>query len=263
MIQSPVLTQVKVDFEGFQAYDVEPVAIPDVMAERPVLVFGKCRGKAQGTVTLSGIAGDGKYSQTVNIGDYKAERNNASLKYLWARERLLILSDYNKLRSDDKRIKEVTDLGLKYNLLTAYTSFVAVDNEVRNKDGKLSTVTQPLPLPEGVSDYAVGGYNYPASPAMHQGYLPKMAMKAKSGPHGAYDASRADEGSQLREEKKEAEIVITIDNIIVSKGLTKSDVQNVFKVYLPELENCLTGKNAHGRITLEMTINGRWQGQKY
>ena len=169
MIQSPVLTQVKVSFNGFNAYDVEPVSIPDVLAERPVLVFGKWRGNPQGSIKLSGITGDGKYSETIKVENYKPSKDNTALKYLWARHRITILSDYNKLRNDDKRVKEVTELGLDYNLLTAYTSFVAVDNEVRNVDGKWTTVKQPLPLPEGVSDYAVGGHgNYAAAPAMQK-----------------------------------------------------------------------------------------------
>jgi Ca-activated chloride channel family protein len=41
--------------------------------------------------------------------------------------------------------------------LTAYTSFVAVDTQIRLKDGQAITVKQPLPLPQGVSDYAVAG----------------------------------------------------------------------------------------------------------
>ena len=40
--------------------------------------------------------------------------------------------------------------------MTQYTSFVAIDEEVVNKDGKQTTVKQPIPMPEGVSDYAVG-----------------------------------------------------------------------------------------------------------
>ena len=67
-----------------------------------------------------------------------------------------MLSDYNKLHPTDERVTEVTELGLAYNLLTAYTSFVAVDTEVRNSTGQQTTVKQPLPLPQGVSDYAVG-----------------------------------------------------------------------------------------------------------
>jgi len=78
------------------------------------------------------------------------------------------LSDYNFLQSDNKRVEEVTQLGLNYNLLTAYTSFIAVDSEVRNRDGQSTTVNQPLPLPEGVSDYAVGSFKTASFCTGHQ-----------------------------------------------------------------------------------------------
>ncbi|MCB0804734.1 MAG: TonB family protein, partial [Bacteroidales bacterium] len=53
-------------------------------------------------------------------------------------------------------VSEITELGLKYNLLTAYTSFIAIDSEIRNAGGTQTTVQQPLPLPQGVSNNAVG-----------------------------------------------------------------------------------------------------------
>jgi Ca-activated chloride channel homolog len=256
MIQSPVLTQVKVDFDGFKTYDVEPIAIPDVLAERPVLVFGKWRGYARGTITLSGITGDGKYSETINVENYQLEKNNAALKYLWARQRILLLSDYNKLRSDDKRIREVADLGLTYNLLTAYTSFVAVDNEVRNIDGHLTTVKQPLPLPLGVSDYAVGGYgNYPASAPVQSSYGHIMTMKAKSSPHAAYAAKASRELAYLPQEEKKEQRAITLDELTVTNGLAKSEVRKVILTQLHELQKCFAGKNIQGEITVELTIN--------
>ena len=172
MIQSPVLTQVKVDFKGFEAYDVEPLTIPDVLADRPVIVFGKWRGKARGSIALSGISGEGRFAETIDVGKVKPSEANSALRYLWARHRITVLSDYNMLRASDKRIQEVTELGLRYNLLTAYTSFVAIDSEVRNTDGKPTTVKQPLPLPQGVSEYAVGG-------KMMHAYAP-MAQVAKT-----------------------------------------------------------------------------------
>ncbi|MEP0304864.1 MAG: hypothetical protein ABJD98_17160, partial [Maribacter dokdonensis] len=46
--------------------------------------------------------------------------------------------------------------GLKYNLLTNYTSFVAVDEAIVNKDGTLTKVKQPLPMPDNVNNSAVG-----------------------------------------------------------------------------------------------------------
>jgi len=45
---------------------------------------------------------------------------------------------------------------LKYNLLTQYTSFIAVREMVRNAQAPADDVDQPLPLPEGVGDLAVG-----------------------------------------------------------------------------------------------------------
>ena len=49
-IDSPVLTGIDVTFAGFDAYDVEPRKIPDLFASRPIVVFGKWRGKASGSV---------------------------------------------------------------------------------------------------------------------------------------------------------------------------------------------------------------------
>jgi Ca-activated chloride channel homolog len=72
----------------------------------------------------------------------------------------------------------VTRLGLTYSLMTPFTSFVAVD-QVKRADGRVETVKQPLPLPEGVSDLAVGG----ASPGS-QGFshrLLKMMPSASMG----------------------------------------------------------------------------------
>ena len=250
MIQSPVLTGVKVDFNGFNTYDVEPVSVPDVLGERPVLIFGKWRGNPQGTIRLSGVTGEGKYSQTVQVAEYKPSKENAALKYLWARHRITILADYNKLRSDDRRIKEVTDLGLNYNLLTGYTSFVAVDNEVRNADGKPTTVKQPLPLPEGVSDYAVGGQlNYAAAPAMYKSIGTVDRMESR---HSRDKLAMQDSGAP---EKKDNGQKISIVSVTAGQGLTKNEVLNVVQAGLGEIEKCLSGKNLSGAIRINLTIN--------
>jgi Ca-activated chloride channel homolog len=253
MIQSPVLTQVKVKFNGFNVYDVEPVSIPDVLACRPILVFGKWRGNLQGTIKLSGITGDGKYSEVIKVENHKPSKDNAALKYLWARHRITILSDYNKLRNDDKRVQEVTELGLNYNLLTAYTSFVAVDNEVRNHDGRPTAVKQPLPLPEGVSDYAVGGYgNYAAAPAMQK----SMGMNMRGKMESRLAEDKTDAAIEMQgPAKKDKEQKISITSVITGKGLTKNEILKVAEANLSEIKKCLAGKNLSGTIKLNVTIN--------
>ncbi|HSB72002.1 MAG TPA: VIT and VWA domain-containing protein [Candidatus Methylomirabilis sp.] len=163
-IESPVLSHLKARFEGFDAYAVEPEAIPDVFASRPVILFGKWRGERQGTLTIDGITGSGPHRQSLDLGAAEPREDNASLKYLWARSRIQTLSDYSKLAPDDERVQEITRLGLKYSLLTQYTSFVAIDRVVRNvKPNDQASVDQPSPMPEGVSDLAIG-QNIPSTP---------------------------------------------------------------------------------------------------
>ncbi len=53
-------------------------------------------------------------------------------------------------------MRAITTLGLTHNLLTDFTSFIAVDHVVRNPGGNAPMVDQPLPLPQGVSNLAVG-----------------------------------------------------------------------------------------------------------
>ncbi len=155
-ISAPMLTHIKVDFGGFDVYDVEPVSFPDLLADRPTVIFGKWKGAAQGTITLRGKSGAGEYAQAFPLADSKPLESTNALAYLWARSRIASLADYNQLDREDERVKAVTNLGLTYNLLTAYTSFVAVDETVRNTSGNAQLVKQPLPLPAGVENSAVG-----------------------------------------------------------------------------------------------------------
>ena len=157
-IEAPVLTKARLSATGFEIYDREPAGIPDVLAQRPVIVFGKWRGPRRGQLTLRGVAGDGPFERSFELSKVRPDANNEALKYLWARARIARLDDYQKLAHDADRVKEITQLGLEYHLLTAYTSFIAVDEVVRNeKPADTQTVRQPLPMPQGVSDLAVGG----------------------------------------------------------------------------------------------------------
>ncbi len=157
-IESPVLTKARLSATGFEIYDMEPPGIPDVLAQRPVVVFGKWRGPRAGTLTLRGLAGDGPFERSFDLSKAGPDPRNVALSYLWARGRIARLDDYQRLVNDPDRVKEITQLGLDYHLLTAYTSFIAVDEVVRNpKPDDAQTVRQPLPMPQGVSDLAVGG----------------------------------------------------------------------------------------------------------
>jgi len=148
-VSSPVLQGIDVEYRDFDAYDVEPATVPDLFAERPVILFGKYRGNAEGSIIVRGHVPGDKLEGEIDLRDAVLSEDNSALKILWARHRIERLSEQG-------HEKAVTKLGLKYSLLTRHTSFVAVDTVVRADGKKIVKVKQPLPLPKGVSDYAVG-----------------------------------------------------------------------------------------------------------
>jgi Ca-activated chloride channel homolog len=152
-IQSPLLSKVKIDFGDMKVKEVQPASIPDMFAARPLYIFGKYEGELTGNLKVSGIrAGnkiekefqlsekntqigkksDGAEIASIALPNISPSENNRALRYLWARETLKWKDDYEPL-VDSIREKEMTNLGLKYHLLTDYTSFVAVYEKVRNQ----------------------------------------------------------------------------------------------------------------------------------
>jgi Ca-activated chloride channel family protein len=254
MIESPVLTKIRVDFGKFNVYDVEPLSIPDVFAERPVIAFGKWRGKPVGEITLNGITSNGPYVNKINMRKEKPLKSNSALQYLWARHRITLLSDYNSLHQDAGRIKEVTQIGLTYNLLTAYTSFAAIDTEVRLVNGQSVTIKQPLPLPEGVSDYAVG-----RGMAAQKALAPLAAFRSM-----VIDSKRVRE-EECKDERlvsKLAHVSVELTEISATKGLSKEDIQRVIKQQIPSIEICyqkaLEKKpNIQGEATFQLLIDSK------
>lgn len=162
-VASPVLTDVRVHFDGFDAYDVEPAAQPDLFAERPVVVFGKWRGPKVGSITVGARGASQAFSQRLQVATAASRPEHEALPQLWARTRISRLSDFHFGEDDEASVKAVTELGLSYSLLTAHTSFIAVLEQVRNPGASAVGVEQPLPMPLGVDmdqEAAVDGGQY-------------------------------------------------------------------------------------------------------
>jgi Ca-activated chloride channel family protein len=155
-IDSPVLTGIDVAFNGLDVYDVEPAKVPDLFASRPVVVFGKWRGKPGGTIEITGTSGRTPYRSAIDVSQAVPDEGHRALRHFWARTRIATLSDYGVGDPDEQRVAHITALGLTYGLLTRYTSFVAVHEIVRRTHGDADDVDQPNPMPQGVSDLAVG-----------------------------------------------------------------------------------------------------------
>ncbi|MBW2262627.1 MAG: AgmX/PglI C-terminal domain-containing protein [Deltaproteobacteria bacterium] len=159
-IDSPVLTSIKATFDGLSVVDVlpHPDKIPDLMAQRPVVLIGRYEGEAKGKIRIKGKQGKKSFKKTFKVKSAKSGEGNRPIRWLWARRWVDMLEDQLFLLPDDDDLEAaITLLGLDYSLLTSRTSFVAIDSKVLYDCGKVVTVKQPLPLPSGVSNLSLSG----------------------------------------------------------------------------------------------------------
>lgn len=174
-VEAPLLTDIQVEFDGMEVYGTEPSGIPALYASRPIVIYGKWRGEPGGTVRITGKRGEEDFAEEIPVTEECISPENEAIQYLWARKRVEMLTDYSSKTGDQVK-KEVTSIGLKYSMVTPYTSFVAVVEEIRNPEGDSKDVNQPNKLPFGVSGLAVGGgYMTGAEPG---GMLPGLLLGA-------------------------------------------------------------------------------------
>ncbi len=138
-VTQPILTNIKYQFNGVEAYDVLPEKVPDLFAQKPLIISGKYKGDINGQLAIKGISGDKKINETITIKK-KVSSSGVALKYLWAREKVRLLADYSKVVHDNSLKEDIVELGKKYNLLTEFTSFIAIDPDVDIPVQKESTV---------------------------------------------------------------------------------------------------------------------------
>ncbi len=151
-VRYPLLTDIAVQPMGFESIDIFPRQIVDLFAEKPLFLTGKYSTNQRGSIEVTGQGNGNKYKHFVDLDGLAHSANNESIKYLWAKEKITDLS-FDTFKNEP----EITQLGLRHNLLTEYTSFVAVDQLIRS-DGSMEKVKHAPRVP------SVSGYGYAESP---------------------------------------------------------------------------------------------------
>ncbi|MBD0307674.1 MAG: VWA domain-containing protein, partial [Microcoleus sp. T1-bin1] len=169
-INNPVVTNIQISWEGMgEKPEIYPIAAPDLFASEPLVLFGKKTDRAPGQLRIRGtLAGGTAYEQIlpVNFAQSGSSRQrestsvsatatdfgNPAVAQLWARSRIKDLMNQMFGGETKSLVEAVTNTALTYRLLSEYTAFVAVSEEVRvEPDGSRRTVQVPVELPQGVS----------------------------------------------------------------------------------------------------------------
>lgn len=177
LMDRPYLTDVRVSFHG-AVRDVYPRVVPDLFAGRPVVVHGRYDRGGPARVTVSGRVRGREWSRTLDVvlpqGDTATATDpmrRDALPSLWARARVKHLSRAMLLGEVPALRDEVTSLGLRFGLVTAYTSFVAVDESGGDVRARIARI------PRTTAGVGASGMGYAGSVSLAQGIGSAVVME--------------------------------------------------------------------------------------
>ncbi|MBN1268222.1 MAG: hypothetical protein JXB04_01425, partial [Kiritimatiellae bacterium] len=164
-VRNPVLTHIRVDWSDLDVSGITPARIKDLFVGQPIFVLGQYGRAGSATVKVRGKVGgkDVVYEIAVTLPGEAPE--NGALATLWARGRIRELMAEQYRGENKDVIEKITELALKYRLMSQYTSFVAVEEKVVNEGGEVKTIQVPVEMPEGVSYEGVFGPSGEQAPA--------------------------------------------------------------------------------------------------
>ncbi|MEH2149683.1 VIT domain-containing protein [Nostoc sp.] len=179
-INNPVLTNIQISWHGdTESPVIYPAIAPDLFSEQPLVLFGRKQNKVSGNLQISGIAAGGKhYEKTFHLKF--EETGNLAVAQLWGRACIKDLMNQMVSFETKAGVEAVTETALTYQLLSQYTAFVAVSDDVRVEPGnEYLSMQVPVEMPEAVSYQGVFG-NAPAG-----GFAPQMEFLTLSAPASA------------------------------------------------------------------------------
>lgn len=273
LVSRPSLTGIEVDFEGLEISDLRPAELPDLFAGRPLSLVGRYDKGGRGKVVLTGRLAGKPWKQTLRVDLPENETDNPGLACLWARRGIESLSDRQAvgLIPEDEARARITELALRFRLMSAYTSFVAVDSQIRNPGGESQTIAVPVPLPDQVSPLAAPGHAYATrSKGSFLGGLRgwtgngKVCEQAASVPALTLHAPRRGEPKEAEGrqvvadaslEKDEEAGRVQVQQVSVRGTLGESEARKVFDQALETWRREKDLRGFQGTLTLSLEIS--------
>jgi Ca-activated chloride channel family protein len=284
-INNPVLTNIQVKWEGNGAApEIYPSNAPDLFAEQPLVLFGKKGDRANGKLKITGIAAGGeRYEQTLDV-NFDNGNSNLGIAQLWGRARIKDLMNQMFGGEVKSLVDAVTQTALNYRLLSQYTAFVAVSEEVRvNPEGGKVTVQVPVLIPEGVNyETTYGGRNLGGVPNQSAPNnivglaAPSPTFNAPRSRGGIYNGTVSEASKDANLVRSEAKVSGHVDTetlsdkpatsqipnsqiqVVSITGLTGVDVAIAQSAIEQQLRSLRVPAGFNGVVVLEIPIqNGR------
>lgn len=155
--KSPLLTNITIDRWQVRVYDALPTYLSDLYAWQPIRLIAKYDTQwvpENVTVTIKWWQWNQPYIQEIPVRFPSLATQNDSLKSLRWRQQVKELYTLNRFENNISLEQDITELGLTYSIMTEYTSFLAIDDRIRNPWGDQVVVDIPKYQVSGKNEVA-------------------------------------------------------------------------------------------------------------
>jgi Ca-activated chloride channel family protein len=169
----PVLTGIELHWPNGLVPEYAPAQVRDLYVDEPIVVSARLQGKVDGVLTITGRTNE-VWTRQISLEPAEAR---AGVATLWARNRVADLMNLQARRVPDTDIRaQVLPLALEYQLVTKYTSLIAVDKTpARRPDESLDSTRIENTKPHG-QNWEATGIPKTATPAQLQLLIGALAM---------------------------------------------------------------------------------------
>ena len=142
-IQTPVLSNLELDFGGILVEEIYPPQLPDLFSGTQLIVAGRYRLTAgesgRTTIRLTGSVNSEKYVYSLRA-DFKADSGssevNSFIPRLWAARKIgYLLNQIRHQGENSEWVDAVIQLSLRYGIITPYTSFLVEEDDLFSGEG--------------------------------------------------------------------------------------------------------------------------------
>ncbi|HVS00302.1 MAG TPA: VIT and VWA domain-containing protein, partial [Thermoanaerobaculia bacterium] len=131
-LQRPLATNLAIEIDGADVYDLEPQKLPNLFYGMPVRVYGRYRNAGPVKVHIrADVVGGQTLDKVVDQEipeDDKA--TNPEIERMWAWHRVQrLLKEADRKGSRSGVVDEIVRLGEAYSIVTEYTSFLVLEND--------------------------------------------------------------------------------------------------------------------------------------
>jgi hypothetical protein len=127
-ISYPLIKNITVSYGGLQTYDVLPKAMPNLYAGAQLAVLGRYRNSGAFTVAFGGSQGAKEIVLQQRLQFPRPGAGHPFVPRIWASAKIeYLLAQIAQYGEQTELVNDVKRLGIKYGIITPYTSMLVVE----------------------------------------------------------------------------------------------------------------------------------------